>query len=89
MVGLKLVRLIERHAERLAGGEQSRSARRNGLLTSVRSRPRTFNRPQPMFIAIWENGCCKRPRMISRIGLGPSVHAEQSRESAGINSYGL
>jgi hypothetical protein len=87
MLGMRLVRLIERPSEALSREltEHIRSAERTSDFRRIPSKELQL---AAEVYRNWANGYCKRQRAISRVVLGPLPHDGHRRESACINLCG-
>ena len=88
MLGMRFVRLIERHSEALSREltEQIRSSQRTSDFRRIPSKELQLAAAEVYRNSA--NGYCKRQRVISRVVLGPLPHHGHRRKSACINLCG-
>jgi hypothetical protein len=88
MLGMRLVRLIERHSEALSREwtEQIRSSERTSDFRRIPSKELQLAAAKVDRNSA--NGYCKRQRTMSRVVLGPLPHDGHGRESACITLCG-
>jgi hypothetical protein len=88
MLGMRLVRLIERHSEALSPEwtEQIRSSERTSDFRRIPSKELQLAAAKVDRNSA--NGYCKRQRAMSRVVLGPLPHDGHGRESACITLCG-